>query len=259
MASWIMIPRRLVIQEVEVTGPREGDFGHSLWHLTTVLEGGFEHRTDWGWRFLGPGDFRLSCPGARHRLRFGTGVTRCAIALLPSAWIAKPLRRRLAEGDDLFGEVGELTELARLDRISQEIRIREFIAGLAREDHPAADAEWLDKVRAWLWDNHYPVGEAARRAGVTPEHLTRMFQRRFGVTPVEYRLASRTLAALRLLRETDKPLSEITYEVGFATQSHMTHAIRRWARSTPRRIRQAARHARTSEIGFLQDATAVAG
>jgi AraC-like DNA-binding protein len=42
----------------------------------------------------------------------------------------------------------------------------------------------------------------------------------------------------RLLRETDRPLIQVAYEVGYGSQSTFTRAMRRWLDASPRAYRQ---------------------
>ena len=44
--------------------------------------------------------------------------------------------------------------------------------------------------------------------------------------------------AERLLRETDRPLIQVAYEVGYGSQSTFTRAMRRWLDASPRAYRQ---------------------
>jgi AraC-like DNA-binding protein len=44
--------------------------------------------------------------------------------------------------------------------------------------------------------------------------------------------------AERLLRETDRPVIQVTYEVGYSSQSTFTRAVRRWLDASPRANRQ---------------------
>jgi len=59
------------------------------------------------------------------------------------------------------------------------------------------------------------VGELARRLGIGARHLTRLFQRHVGASPVQTAKTLRLHRAKRLLDDTDFPMTEIAYRAGF--------------------------------------------
>ena len=82
--------------------------------------------------------------------------------------------------------------------------------------------------------------QLASRLGVTSRHVRRIFERAFGVTPVEYAQTQRLLLAKRLLTDTALPITEVALASGF-------HSIRRfnalWKaryRMAPARVRRVA-------------------
>jgi len=70
-------------------------------------------------------------------------------------------------------------------------------------------------------------------------HFTRWFKRQFGMTPGRYICCRRGQEALRLINETDLPLSEVAYRCGYASQSHMTDSFRLAVGKTPGAFRRA--------------------
>jgi AraC-like DNA-binding protein len=59
------------------------------------------------------------------------------------------------------------------------------------------------------------VPALARIAYVSPAHFSRQFRATFGETPHRYLQRRRTERAMELLRETDRPVTEICLDVGF--------------------------------------------
>jgi AraC family transcriptional regulator of adaptative response / DNA-3-methyladenine glycosylase II len=57
----------------------------------------------------------------------------------------------------------------------------------------------------------------AARLGVTSRHVRRIFERSFGVTPVEYAQTQRLLLAKRLLTDTSLPVTEVALASGFGS------------------------------------------
>ncbi|GAA1546438.1 helix-turn-helix domain-containing protein [Nocardioides humi] len=72
-----------------------------------------------------------------------------------------------------------------------------------------------------LCDRHYAeplrVADLARAAGWSPAHFAREFRRAFGETPHRYLLTRRLERAAALLRDTDRPVTEICHAVGLSS------------------------------------------
>ncbi|UEX79579.1 helix-turn-helix domain-containing protein [Spiribacter halobius] len=81
------------------------------------------------------------------------------------------------------------------------------------------------------------VAELAALVGLDRYRFHRAFRRAFGVPPYRYVLACRVAEACRLIEAGTMPLCEITYEVGFSSQSHMTTVFKRLTGRTPGRYR----------------------
>jgi AraC-like DNA-binding protein len=64
--------------------------------------------------------------------------------------------------------------------------------------------------------------------------LLRTFRRAYGLTPHEYHMELRLARARRLLAE-GRPLSRVTYDAGFADQSHLTRRFKAFFDLTPAR------------------------
>lgn len=243
---------RLIFQDAVVPGPFEGEFGHHHWHLVLLQAGEMRQSyRDRDIRFA-PGDLRLSRPDARHRLTFGEAGARCAVMLLPQRWVPTTVKAHCGTMDSVFGHDATLKRLTDSTRddfsvddlIQREFAVREVVAKLAQRLTGKADAstaEWLLQARSALYERQESIARTAREANVSPEHLAREFVRHFGFKPVEFRLAARTRAAVELLRRTEAALADVAYQTGFSSQSHMTNAVRRWTRRTPRQWRLAAR------------------
>jgi AraC-like DNA-binding protein len=72
------------------------------------------------------------------------------------------------------------------------------------------------------------VPTLARGAHASPAHFARQFRTTFGETPHRYLQRRRVERAMELLRETQRPVTEICFDVGFnslGTFSRTFHAI----------------------------------
>ena len=71
------------------------------------------------------------------------------------------------------------------------------------------------------------VPALARTAHVSSAHFSRQFRATFGETPHRYLQRRRVERAMELLRETDRPVTEICLDVGFTSLGTFSHTFRR--------------------------------
>ena len=105
-------------------------------------------------------------------------------------------------------------------------------------------AHKLRRAKDYIEDNlssDLSLAEVAAVVDLSTYHFVRAFKQTTGVTPHQYLLNSRVERAKRLLAETELPLVEIGYRIGFSSQSHFTTIFRRLARQTPKAYRDTAR------------------
>jgi AraC family transcriptional regulator len=82
------------------------------------------------------------------------------------------------------------------------------------------------------------LSDLARVAGLSPNHFARVFKRTFGMAPHRYLLEQRIACACELLGDPRHSLAEVSYAVGFSSQSHFNMVFRRYLRTTPALYRQ---------------------
>jgi AraC-like DNA-binding protein len=70
------------------------------------------------------------------------------------------------------------------------------------------------------------VPALARVAHVSPAHFSRQFRSTFGETPHRYLQRRRVERAMELLRETDRPVTEICFDVGFNSLGTFSRTFR---------------------------------
>jgi len=80
--------------------------------------------------------------------------------------------------------------------------------------------------------------KVARSLGISEDHLCRKFKEACHLTPHDYLEKLRLKSAIRLLTETRYSLEEIAELTGFYDKSHFIHAFRKFARTTPQRLRE---------------------
>ncbi len=87
----------------------------------------------------------------------------------------------------------------------------------------------LEKVVACLETGRpgrVPVGELARAVGLSESRFSLVFKDTTGKRPLEWQRIRRIDKVKTMLRDTDLPLAEVAYQLGFTDQSHMTKAFK---------------------------------
>jgi len=77
------------------------------------------------------------------------------------------------------------------------------------------------------------VADLAHAAGLSPAHFSREFRRAFGEPPHQYLLTRRLERAAALLRNTDRPVTEICIAVGLSSLGSFTSSFGRVYGTTP--------------------------
>jgi AraC family transcriptional regulator, regulatory protein of adaptative response / methylated-DNA-[protein]-cysteine methyltransferase len=83
------------------------------------------------------------------------------------------------------------------------------------------------------------VDAIANRLGIGSRHLSRLFQRHLGATPVQVAQTARVQRAKRLLDETDLPVTEIAARAGFGSLRRFNTVFAEVYRRPPTEIRRA--------------------
>jgi AraC-like DNA-binding protein len=83
------------------------------------------------------------------------------------------------------------------------------------------------------------VADLARAAGLSPAHFSREFRRTFGEAPHQYLLTRRLERAAALLRNTDRSVTDICFDVGLSSLGSFVTSFRRAHGLTPQAYRDA--------------------
>ena len=78
----------------------------------------------------------------------------------------------------------------------------------------------------------------AQRARLAPPRFARLMKRFFGLTPSQFIAKTRIAAASRLLRETERSVSDIALDCGFYDHSAFTRMFRAVTGVTPTQFRR---------------------
>jgi len=200
-------------------------------YATIILSGAYEESGDSGRLSARPGEVLLHGPFSAHCDRISTARTVVIDLPLPFDGREWPARARIADPD-------HIVRLAERDPVEA---LAEMMAGL----RPAAveeEQELPDQLSAALREAEPPrIGEWAAARFRSREHVSRCFERVYGVSPVVYRADCQAKRAWRMIVASNDSLAGIAAETGYADQAHMTRAVTGLTGMSPRRWRVAAR------------------
>ena len=159
-----------------------------------------------------------------------------------------PFAELIVDDGELYAELMAVFDSLRrpLVELQCESRLLECLARLvgrraepgmtpadAGAQPPAGVVTARDYLRAQAVKN-VTLDELAAVAGLSKFYLLRAFARAYGLTPHAYQMELRLARARRLLAE-GRPLSHVTYDAGFADQSHLTRRFAAFYGLTPAR------------------------
>ncbi len=118
----------------------------------------------------------------------------------------------------------------------------------AEEKHPAVYAA-IDYIRTHYAD---PISLTllASHAGVSPEHLLRLFKRHEDQPPIGYLWRFRVERAVDLLTNTGLTVTEIADRCGFQTSHHLARLLKKTTGSTAKEIRRLSWNAPARMVGL---------
>lgn len=152
----------------------------------------------------------------------------------------------------MFGELGQAAVCGHcslgLDEIGMMLVAR-FVDVVAQRNRAAVTVSARDRRHAiemalWIEQQAYQpldLDTMARQTGFSPFHFLRLFRRVVGVTPHQYLVRCRLRHAARLLAGSDRAVTEVALEVGFADLSNFVRTFHRAAGVAPGSFRKASR------------------
>ncbi|MGY3451533.1 helix-turn-helix transcriptional regulator [Bradyrhizobium sp. USDA 4353] len=82
-------------------------------------------------------------------------------------------------------------------------------------------------------DTKITLAELADASGISRFHLSRIFKKQFGLSPIAYLERTRIERAKDLIQRAEMSLAEVAQTVGFADQSHFTRRFKHYTGYTP--------------------------
>lgn len=180
----------------------------------------------------------------RHLARFLNNASECPIRVF----------HKNTDGDELFRYVNDLCCERDESKPFYNIRLRGFVylilGYLYRNEalqttEAIHDSRAIEKVFPALSyiDDHYaediPLSTLGDLCGLSEGYFCRQFKAATGSTFIEYLNFVRIYNAEKLLNHSDKPILDISMEVGFSTVSYFNRTFRRFKSCSPSNYRRA--------------------
>ncbi|HEV7308149.1 AraC family transcriptional regulator [Ensifer sp.] len=161
-----------------------------------------------------------------------------------------------AKGAELIEQMGALKGLSRLSLFIQLLDLlvntNEYDRLSSPEFAPELDQQSLDVLRqalAFIYENiasDIHLADLAREAGMSETAFSRFFKKNTGNTFTDHVNKLRIWQACKLLAETDMPITDICFEVGYLNISNFNRTFLRQHKMTPSAYRRLTSQRRTS-------------
>lgn len=181
----------------------------------------------------------LKAKDARFDGFFFTGVTSTGIYCRPVCRVRTPKR----ENCRFFSLAAQAEDAGFRPclRCRPEIapRVTEHVWSIQDASHILAGqaAQLLDSSEGW--GNAPPsVQGLAKRLGVSDRHVRRIFEARFGISPLQYLQTRRLLSAKQWLTDTDLPIHQVAALSGFASLRRFNAAFSEHYQLNPSALRR---------------------
>jgi len=239
--------------------------GHSHFHICIVRGGGFAERVKEGWQECDAGTVRVSPGHVHHDLRLSAEGLQYAIIELPDFAIAG-LGGHLKTSVFLKNDRADVVTSRLLGNwtsgnvFGAECCALELAASAVSCRSESVPPDWLEDLRAEL-DAHgpgrYSLAETARRYDLHRSHVARTFRQWYGRSPGAQLRAQRAYDAALRLANTDQPLADMAYELGFVDQAHFTRVFRAQFGVPPGQYRNATAADRGTQLPYKTNSAPV--
>ena len=225
---------------------------HEETTISIVLAGALVERVAGTEEVAGPLSIVVKPGGTEHEDRFGPrGARTLQIRLAPGA--AARLREWQSPVEQWrWIHTGPVPTFLRVLRLARQREasadaiadaVTDAIAAISgnSDERRRGAPRWLVLVREAIDDSAIRVVRVralARAADVHPVHLAREFRRYFGMSVTEYVQRRRAQRAAELLADPRRPLSSLSYDAGYADQSHFCRIFKRETGMTPQAFRR---------------------
>lgn len=213
---------------------------HQNPHFSFFLEGGNIERRKTSSSECVPGQVRFYRAGEAHQNVNVVYPSKNLNVEIDAKFISKyNLKEQIVDSN--FGAASEMKftmlriykEAADLNETS-ELEIHSLVLGLfSAREHGAKNQfrlpKWVGKVSEILrdrWNENLSLKDLSEASGVHPVTISRHVPKYFACTLGEFVRRVRIEKSLALIKQTDKPLTDIAHCCGFADQSHFSRVFK---------------------------------
>ncbi|RKF36126.1 AraC family transcriptional regulator [Paraburkholderia fungorum] len=118
-----------------------------------------------------------------------------------------------------------------------EVMTGQTVPGASPQEHGMALVAELEAFITRHADQDIPLDALEERFGISRRHITRLFREGTGLSIGEFQQRTRYENACRLLAETDLPVGEVAFRVGFESGAALARAMRRIGGHSPSDLR----------------------
>ncbi len=116
------------------------------------------------------------------------------------------------------------------------------VQATSNDHHPTLSEHRLQEAINYIYAHiaqNMTLNSIAEVVQMSPGHFSRAFKQATGQSPYQYVLKLRVECAKTLLARSELSISEISYQLGFSSQSHFTSTFKRFLAVTPKAYREA--------------------
>ena len=219
--TWLSRDRFAVIPPGRAHQTQAGCASHT--HVSVYVTKDALHRLDMGVGSLSEFHRRTRAPILARRTGAIRALQELSLRDDLGAYGATAIRNRLSS--------------ALLMQCIGEIMAGGTVAGASRREHGRALVADLQAFLASHADQDIPLDALEDRFGISRRHITRLFREGTGLSIGAFQQRRRYENACRLLTETDLPIGEVAFRVGFESGAALARAMRRIGGHSPSELR----------------------
>lgn len=147
-----------------------------------------------------------------------------------------PAQRNGAATDDLTSQLFMKSSLLRILAVLSGSRLF-----LPTEKNHDKRVEEIKTVLTYIKENYKEkiyIQDLARQVNMNAQYFCRFFKKSIGRSPMEYINEYRLKQSLRLLKETDLPVTEVCLECGYNNLGNFLRSFKKYAGTTPLQYRK---------------------
>lgn len=162
-------------------------------------------------------------------------------AIEVDAGAAFPVTRLASVTELLVGIVDTISrDASRSSLLAASGSATRLMTELAAGRYDVDQGDVTELIRTYLSEDladPLSVSDVARRVSMSPSHMTALFSKKTGFSPMEFRTLKRMQRARELLDTTNRPVASIAAEVGYPDAAYFTRRFRQLHEQGPRAYR----------------------